>query len=64
MAEKERVWLLHDNQEGYAVFISRKNDVDLCVLPYTIRQRADQIKDAYSRIGYIFMGIKREGDLL
>lgn len=59
--EMKKTYLVrHPNKDEYCVFITRGNDVDLCVLPYTSYTDASAILLAYTKIGYRPMGVKSE----
>ena len=61
----KEVWLLKsEGAEGFAVFLSRGNEANLCVLPYSKYSDAVSIQKAYARIGYNDKGLIREGDML
>ena len=60
---KEIFLIKADNGVGYAVFINRDGKTNLCILPYSERYEADEIKNAYMRIGYNYKGCKHEVDM-
>lgn len=55
---KEKVWLKKGSiSDKYAVFISRGNEADLCILAFTNRKDADIIRDAFIKVGYLYKGV-------
>lgn len=63
MAQETITLIKSEEGLGYSVWISRNNVVDLCVLPYSSRSKADAVKEGYIKAGYIFRGVLHEVDM-